>query len=315
MSRANWSDIAPRWKTAHLRMLAGGAGPDEHAVAEAALFLLASHQKITDRTSLGQVARHAGLWIEPGEVSRHRRRRVGQILTRLDELGVLTYEPLPGRGGCVIGLPESDGALFTDAAHRALLGPRDRDGVSREPEPRDSDEVSREPEPRDRDGVSRASRTRDSRAVSRESGAPIARPGDRGGVVSREIEGPIARPRTRASEGSSEVLPRKNPRAHRSDRTDGAVAPPPTALLSAMSGAQLWDRWRDWTEDHIGGDPMRKADWRMGWAERLDGRRDALEDAVASFERIRPTTLREAQALMADIALTYHLPDHREDPA
>lgn len=182
MTRERWSDIAPRWQTAHVRAHAGRLTAHQHAVLEAVLYLLASFQQTEDNLSLGQIAQHAGIWPKPAdECPKTTRLSVGRHLRALADVGAITYQPAKGRGySGTVGLPDADptiAARFQKASHRARPSSANS---SHEPRPSDQ-KASHEPDPSDQEGRgSRATRARSTPAKGRarppQKGAPQARP-------------------------------------------------------------------------------------------------------------------------------------------
>jgi hypothetical protein len=78
----------------------------ERRVLEAVLWLTASYSRVSDDTSVRQIASIV-YGVARDDVNRRQRDRVGEVLERLHKAGVITYEPGRGRySRCRVGLPQ-----------------------------------------------------------------------------------------------------------------------------------------------------------------------------------------------------------------
>lgn len=211
----------PRWKTAHRRLVAAAGTTTQHAVLAAVLQQTAARQRLTDRTSLGQIARNAGLWTGDGPASRNAARRAGQTLADLHDAGVITYRPIPGHG-IDIALPEADWDLLSEKEARAFQSARATRLAKQE---------HARPGAREQTGTARASRR--TRSRENETPDPAAR------AKSDAETSSHARSRARDSEDLSEDVVRGK-------RSEGDDAGP----TGTASGGPSTDDAQEWDEEH-----------------------------------------------------------------
>lgn len=124
--RRTWDDVLPGWRHAHLTARDANVSHHTHAVLEAALYLLAAHQRTEDRVRLSQVTHEADIWDGTGECPRSAAAAAGRQLGTLRTLGALHLEPSRARAGVGSHGTECQSSLSFRAELRGQAAPSPR---------------------------------------------------------------------------------------------------------------------------------------------------------------------------------------------